>query len=157
MGKGSEWIATSENNSLGSCEAHHVGISPQENCGGTAGEVGERISPRTIRRQNESDSLSQGAEVDLSQQISRDVKPFRVERLAANWLTCPAIPVRGVALVAFFAMQIRMYPRTLDAFVLLGEFVRPLPIALSIPPQTRERETEARRRLGRGEGFTKIV
>ena len=66
MGKGSEWIATSENNSLGSCEAHHVGISPQENCGGTAGEVGERISPRTIRRQNESDSLSQGAEVDLS-------------------------------------------------------------------------------------------
>ena len=45
MGKGSEGIEASsegsENNWLGSCEAHHVGISPQEDRGGTAGTVGE--------------------------------------------------------------------------------------------------------------------
>jgi len=45
MGEGAEGIAASsrgsENNGLGSCEAHHVGISPQEDCGGAAGEVGE--------------------------------------------------------------------------------------------------------------------
>jgi hypothetical protein len=28
-------------NGLGSCEAHHVGFSPQEDRGGTAGTVGE--------------------------------------------------------------------------------------------------------------------
>ena len=31
----------SENNWLGSCETHHVGIRPEEDRGGTAGEVGE--------------------------------------------------------------------------------------------------------------------
>jgi hypothetical protein len=45
MGKGSEWIAASgggsENNWLGSCKAHHVRISPQEDRVGTAGEMGE--------------------------------------------------------------------------------------------------------------------
>ncbi len=43
MGKGSKWIAASsdENNCFRSCEAHHVGISPQKDRSGTAGEVGE--------------------------------------------------------------------------------------------------------------------
>jgi hypothetical protein len=44
MGEGSEWIAASgwgENNGLDTCEARHVRISPQEDCGGTAGEMGE--------------------------------------------------------------------------------------------------------------------
>jgi hypothetical protein len=48
MGEGSEWIAASsggsENNWVGTCEAHHVGISPQEDRGGakvTLGEVEE--------------------------------------------------------------------------------------------------------------------
>jgi hypothetical protein len=45
MGKGSQWIAASgeggENNRFGSCKAHHVGISPQEDRGGAASEVGE--------------------------------------------------------------------------------------------------------------------
>jgi hypothetical protein len=35
MGEGSEGIAASRG--TGSCEAHHVGISPQEDCGVTAG------------------------------------------------------------------------------------------------------------------------
>jgi hypothetical protein len=41
MGKGSEWIAASENDGPGSCKAHNVGISPQEDRGGAAGTVGE--------------------------------------------------------------------------------------------------------------------
>jgi hypothetical protein len=44
MGKVTEAIAASpggENNGLGSREAHHVGISSQEDCGVTAGEVEE--------------------------------------------------------------------------------------------------------------------
>jgi hypothetical protein len=45
MGEGSEGIAASsggsENNGLGSCEAHHVGISPQEDRGGSKSEMGE--------------------------------------------------------------------------------------------------------------------
>jgi len=30
-----------ENNWLGSCKAHDVGVSPEEDCGGAADEVGE--------------------------------------------------------------------------------------------------------------------
>jgi hypothetical protein len=43
MDEGSEWIAASrsENNRLGSCEAHDLGISPEKDRGGTAGKVGE--------------------------------------------------------------------------------------------------------------------
>jgi hypothetical protein len=45
MGKSAETIAASsggnENNEFGSCQAHHVGIFPQEDRGGTPGEVGE--------------------------------------------------------------------------------------------------------------------
>jgi hypothetical protein len=45
MGKGSEGTEASsgesENNWLGSCKAHHVGIRPQEDRGGAAGTVGE--------------------------------------------------------------------------------------------------------------------
>jgi tRNA(Arg) A34 adenosine deaminase TadA len=41
MGEGSEWIEASGGNCFGSCQTHHVGISPQEDRGGAAGEVGE--------------------------------------------------------------------------------------------------------------------
>jgi hypothetical protein len=42
MEKGSKGIAASGGeNCFGSCEAHHVGIRPQEDRGGTAGTVGE--------------------------------------------------------------------------------------------------------------------
>jgi hypothetical protein len=44
MGESKKRIAAncdSENNRLGSCEAQHVSISPQEDRGGTAGKVGE--------------------------------------------------------------------------------------------------------------------
>jgi hypothetical protein len=35
MGEGSQWIEASDDR-FGSCKAHHVGISPQEDRGGTA-------------------------------------------------------------------------------------------------------------------------
>jgi hypothetical protein len=45
MGKGSEGIAASsgdgEDNGPGSCKAHHVSISPEEDRGVSAGTVGE--------------------------------------------------------------------------------------------------------------------
>jgi hypothetical protein len=42
MGKCSERIAASEgSDGFGSCKAHHVGICPQEDRGGTASKVGE--------------------------------------------------------------------------------------------------------------------
>jgi hypothetical protein len=41
MGKGSQPIAASSGNRFGSCEAHDVGISPQEDRCGTAGAVGQ--------------------------------------------------------------------------------------------------------------------
>ena len=42
MGEGSERIAASEDcDGLGCCKAHHVGVRPQEDRGGTAGAVGE--------------------------------------------------------------------------------------------------------------------
>ena len=45
MGKRAETVAASsggsESNGRDSCQSHHVCISPQEDRGGTAGEVGE--------------------------------------------------------------------------------------------------------------------
>jgi hypothetical protein len=41
VGAGSEWIEANSGNCVGSCEAHHVGISPQEDCSGAAGTLGE--------------------------------------------------------------------------------------------------------------------
>jgi hypothetical protein len=37
---------------------------------------------------------------ELFQQSLHDAEPFRIQRFAANWLTRPAIPVGGVALIA---------------------------------------------------------
>jgi hypothetical protein len=62
-----------------------------------------------------------------------------------------------VALIAFLAMQVGVCPRTLDAFALLGGFVRSLPIALGIPPQSGEGVRDSGWRLGRRDGFTEVV
>jgi hypothetical protein len=48
MGTGSEWIAASsgdsENDTVGSCEAHHVGSSPKEDCGVSKSTMGKAES-----------------------------------------------------------------------------------------------------------------
>ena len=50
MGKGSEGITASssdsENNGLGSCEAHHVSGSPQEDCSVSTGKMGKDQAPK---------------------------------------------------------------------------------------------------------------
>jgi hypothetical protein len=73
-------------------------------------------------------------ELALSQQLSHNAEPFRIYWLSANGFGCPTIPVGCIALIAFLAMQVGVYPRTLGAFVLLSRFVGPRPIALGIPP-----------------------
>ena len=87
----------------------------------------------------------------LAKQSSNDTKPLRIERLAADWLTRSTVPVCCVAVVAFLSMKVGMHPRSFDTFVLLGGFVRSLPIALAIPPQSGEGVREPRWRLSRGE------
>ena len=42
--------------------------------------------------------------------------------------------------IAFLAMQVGVHPRTLGPFVLLSGFVGSRPIALGVPPETRECE-----------------
>jgi hypothetical protein len=82
-------------------------------------------------------------EVNLSQQISRDAKPFHIEWFSANGLACPTVPILCVVLIAFFPMQVGVYPRSITAFVLLSGLMRSLPITFGIPPKTDEREGES--------------
>ena len=70
----------------------------------------------------------------LSQQSSNDTEPFGIQWLSAYWLTSPTIPVRRVVLIAFFSMEVSVYPRALHSFILLGGFVCSRPITLGIPP-----------------------
>lgn len=93
----------------------------------------------------------------LAKQTFDNAEPFPVERLPAHGFTSPTIPVSGVALVALLAVEIRVNPRSLDAFVLLGGFVRSRPISLGIPPQPGEGVRESGRRLGRGERLAKFI
>ncbi len=86
----------------------------------------------------------------LSQQSLHNAEPFRIQRLPANGLASATIPVRRVVLIAFFSMEVGVYPRALHAFVLLSRFVGSRPISLRVPPQSSEDECEPGWRLGRG-------
>jgi hypothetical protein len=94
---------------------------------------------------------------DLAQQSFHDAQPFRVERFPAYGLARPTIPISCVALIPFFAVEVGVSPRTLGAFVPLSRFVRPLPVALGVPPQSCEGVCESGWRLVRAERLTKIV
>ena len=50
-----------------------------------------------------------------------------------------------------------MNPRTIASFILLRRFVRSLPIALAIPPQSGEGESESGWRIGCDEGLAEFV
>src|SRR5437870_2704630 len=73
----------------------------------------------------------------LQQRID-DAEPFRIEWLSANGFARSAVPIVGVALIAFLAMQVGMHPPTVPPFILLCGFVRPFPVALGVPPQSCE-------------------
>jgi hypothetical protein len=87
----------------------------------------------------------------LSQQLSHNAEPFRIQWFPTNRLPRPTVPISCVALIAFLAMQVGVHPRTLGAFVLLSRFVSLSPIALGIPPQPGEGEREFRRWFGCGQ------
>src|SRR6266852_1675782 len=91
------------------------------------------------------------------QQIFHDAEPLRVERFSANSFPRSTIPVSCVALIAFFAMEVGVNPRPVLSFVLLSRFVGSRPIALGMPPESSEGESEFRRRFGLRERLTKIV
>ncbi len=74
----------------------------------------------------------------LAARTNFNAQPFRIQRLPANRLSHPTVPVGCVALIALFAKQVGVNSRTLGAFVPLGGFVRPRPIALGVPPQSGE-------------------
>jgi hypothetical protein len=93
----------------------------------------------------------------LAKQTFDNAEPFPVEWFSANGFARSAIPIGGVALIAFLAMQVGVYPRSLDAFVLLCGFVRPRPIAFGIPPQPGKGVRESAWRLARSERLAKIV
>ena len=88
---------------------------------------------------------------------SDDAEPFRIQRLPANRLSRPTVPIGGIVLIAFLAMQIGVNPRAILAFVPLGGFVRSLPIVFCVPPQSGEGEGEFWGRLIGGERLTKFV
>jgi hypothetical protein len=93
-------------------------------------------------------SQSQKRQVDLSQQTSHDAEPFRIEWFSANGFASPTILINCIALIAFLAMQISMYPRTLRTFVLLRGFVCSRPVSLAVPPKSEQGESKPRRWLG---------
>ena len=103
------------------------------------------------------DNVYEIAEHFLCQQRLYNAEPFRFQRFPAHGLARPVVPIGCIALIAFLAMQVGVNPRSLDAFVLLGGLVRPLPVALAIPPQSDEGVGESGWRLGRGERLAKFV
>ena len=72
----------------------------------------------------------------MLQQMSGDAAPFLVEWLSANRLAGSGVPITGIVVIAFLAMQIGMYPRAVTSFVLLGRLVGSFPVAFSVPPQS---------------------
>src|SRR5262249_4748454 len=70
-----------------------------------------------------------------AKQIAGDRCPFRLKRTGRGRLAGLAIPVSGIAKVAFDSVQIGMHPGRLPARVVLDGLVRPIPLAFGGPPQ----------------------
>lgn len=71
-----------------------------------------------------------------TQQRLGDLRPFTLKRVSGRWLAGTSIPISRIRVVTLLAMQVGMNPCTVETFVLLSRFVRSLPIALGIQPQT---------------------
>ena len=70
----------------------------------------------------------------LWQQGLYDTDPLRIERLSANWLAGPSVPIRSIVSIAFLAVQVGVNPGALPPRVFLSGFMRALPVAPGIPP-----------------------
>src|ERR1700709_1888428 len=86
------------------------------------------------------------------EQRARDRVPFRVERAIDDGLPGRAVPIGGVARVAFETVQIGMHPGGVAAVLVHDELVRLVPVALAGPPQGGERRPTATRRGLRTQG-----
>ena len=60
-------------------------------------------------------------------------------------------------MVAFLAMQIGVYPRTVAALILLSGLVGANPVTLCIPPQASQRDGESGWGGGLGERLSEVV
>src|SRR5690606_34488526 len=68
-----------------------------------------------------------------------DLFPLLVERIFAALAARLSVPVGGVVEIALDAMQIAVNPGAVLRFVGLGGLVSHFPIALPVPPQSKER------------------
>jgi hypothetical protein len=70
---------------------------------------------------------------DLREQLPRDAKPFRIQRLPANGLACPTVPECRVALIALIAVGLKDRPSRTSArgtvFLYQGSITRDLYLA----------------------------
>src|SRR5262249_3784473 len=83
----------------------------------------------------------------LCQQGLYDIDPLRIQRLSTGGLAGTSVPIRGIVLIAFLAMQVGVNPCAFPSPIFLSGFMGSLPIVLGIPPQAGERERESGRRL----------
>ena len=70
----------------------------------------------------------------LAEQRQRDTFPFLRERSAGRGPFRTPVPIAGVAVVAFLAMQVGMYPGARGVVFLLHDVVRLVPLVLRIMP-----------------------
>ena len=82
-------------------------------------------------------------------QAGGDLIPFRSEFAAVRRFSGAAIPIAGVRKIAFYAVQIGVYPIARITLGRLGQFMRPIPIALRREPQSLEGQIVD---FGRGRG-----
>ena len=118
------------------------------------GEAPSRAKPR--KRESDGVEVEDGRPLSLSrQQRGGDRRPFLGERRAARRLAGAAVPVAGVAGVAFFAVEIGVDPIAGAALVGLRQLMRAVPVALGLPPQRLQRGAQALGRRGDGERSAK--
>jgi len=70
----------------------------------------------------------------LAEQRQRDAFPFLRERSTGRGSFRTPVPIAGVAVVAFLAMQVGMYPGARGAVFLLHDVVRLVPLVLRVMP-----------------------
>jgi hypothetical protein len=99
----------------------------------------------------------QEQEFDLSEQLHHNAEPLRIQRLSANGLACPTIPIRCVALIAFLAMTPGMFrSRLLSTVAPVGNvhLFRKLPQAADVAEAANlQRMGEMFLRLSRSASF----
>src|SRR5688572_2917457 len=98
--------------------------------GGTASSTLPGISPSKCKAPHST----------LRQVPPHQLFPFRVERQGRRGGAGAAVPVFGVRLVAFLAMQVGMDMRAISVVALLRALMRLVPVAPGIPPQRLQGE-----------------